>query len=106
MVQWQDIPYEVKIEIVKEAKDKEARDDEDEGTWTWADRQMYTTYQSFEFEEVSIDFNRKEQKYYNSIKNSCFKRGRWVKYLTLENLPVPQDLQEIDPATDPTYTQG
>lgn len=93
MGQWDDLPYEVRPQIVEELL-------EEEGTWQQANKQMYTMFQSFDFQSISINL-QKPDKYFFSIMKSPLKPGIYVKELTINELIIPKDTVKIESAKDP-----
>lgn len=72
----------------------------DEGSWRWTNKQMYTMYQSFAFKTIYISLN-KPSKVFNSIMNSPCNPGQWVKTVHPSQLSPPDDLSSMNPVDDP-----
>lgn len=75
------------------------------GSWCYTNKEMYTiyqSYQSFEFETLAIRLNERYG-YLDSIKNSPFRPGQYVKTVSVSNFNAPEHLLAINAATDPLY---
>lgn len=75
------------------------------GSWCYTKKEMYTiyqSYQSFEFETLAIRLNERYG-YLDSIKNSPFRPGQYVKTVSVSNFNAPEHLLAINAATDPLY---
>lgn len=72
MGQWKELPYEVQVEIVKELQ-------YDDGSWPSANKQMYTMFQSIDYDCISIEVGNPNDERLDAILNSCFSPRQWVK---------------------------
>lgn len=86
MGQWKDLPHEVVLLINTELPYR--------GSWKFVNKQLYTIYQSFKFASISFNFqDPTSDSKHNSVINSSFQPGKWVKSVSLYNFTAPQKVE-------------
>lgn len=67
----------------------------------------FTTMQTILYKEISIDIgftdNIFDNSMFDTLVNSVFAPGRWVKKITVKRLKVPDNLMRLDRDTDPLH---